>query len=201
MDKIKTVKQLEKFIQIIDTWSTLQETSIKLLSSISNIRLQQNAATILSSSKSLSTIPILAEFPDMLPRLLSKQTSKLESMYSDLKTRIMPEFASVVKTMKTNARDVVSKTPLVAQEPLVETAVGLLRPLEVASWIDTLCIMYEREYRMKETLIVMLLSGDSELNGVDHILKRWKSEVHVDSVLVSTCRERLALAQQTLRMR
>ncbi|TPX50398.1 hypothetical protein SeLEV6574_g00915 [Synchytrium endobioticum] len=209
------LKQLERFLMLVDKWQDYQDASLRLISAISNLRAQQTAATILYSNRSrikqwrnstsMSSISpsvtapktnILDEFPEMLPKLLAKYVSKLEFMYSDLQTRIMPEFASVVKSMKAVTRDVINKTPLVTNEK-VHSTVGMLLPLEVASWVDGLTMMYERELRVRETLIPLLVSNDAE-SAFPSCTARWKRESSVDNHLVSICRDRLELAKTCL---
>ncbi|TPX54275.1 hypothetical protein SeMB42_g00344 [Synchytrium endobioticum] len=189
------LKQLERFLMLVDKWQDYQDASLRLISAISNLRAQQTAATILYSNRSrikqwrnstsMSSISpsvtapktnILDEFPEMLPKLLAKYVSKLEFMYSDLQTRIMPEFASVVKSMKAVTRDVINKTPLVTNEK-VHSTVGMLLPLEVASWVDGLTMINDAE------------------SAFPSCTARWKRESSVDNHLVSICRDRLELAK------
>ncbi|KAJ3044641.1 hypothetical protein HDV00_001567 [Rhizophlyctis rosea] len=162
----QTLKLLDRLLTLLDTHSSLHDKSTQYLDSIHNLTSQRTDTISFLPSPSAptyhpSTAPaILHQFPDILPRLLAKQTRAIESALTHLHTTLT-DIQACVRAMGALKRDAIAKASVAvtSQQTVGPTQIS---PVEAADWIDVIVGCYEKELAVKQQLIAHLELGSGE---------------------------------------
>ncbi|KAJ3181246.1 hypothetical protein HDU87_001375 [Geranomyces variabilis] len=191
---------LDRLVALITTWNEHHDNTCVYFDSAVNVQAQRDdtRAYLPDSSKPavegwmnpVTTPSIVLEFPDLIPRLLGKQTRSLERSLHllGLETRWCEQVAASLAALR--------------EEALHHLAAGSNQPLDIdpssisveeaASWIDELSLQYHRELAAKHEMLASL-DLRSETSNLHEVRDRWGLQTWIDLAREQEIRDRLKL--------
>lgn len=200
MSKLSSI-HLSKANSLCHEWMLLQNSSIALLSSTSNI-VQQRSATA-SSSTSLMDDALKSS-------LIYKQTTVFEENMEQFRA-IIPRFRAIVDQLTNLVTDsaknaLYAANETVATPPRPGTSAAMLALAEISEdqasvYISQIRDMYHREYNYKVTLSNQLHQQPNlDATVVNDMISLWSSQPQVDFTVEKEMAERLNLYKKVKRV-
>ncbi|KAI8825724.1 uncharacterized protein EV422DRAFT_138449 [Fimicolochytrium jonesii] len=205
---------LDRLLTLLTTYHTTHDRTTSLLDSLANLQSQRNdtipllGATSPSTSgdrwwNSVTTPLIVHEFPDLVERLLGKQTVAIEHTLKRLHDE-MRGFEKVVGAMDSLQRDAVFKlhehiasAPNMTQAPPPHPAHITL--LETVSWIDEFHTHLQREVGAKREML-RGLKFEMEGGNLQGVRDRWGLQSGWEMDREDEVRERVGLMKANRRL-
>ncbi|KAI9105364.1 hypothetical protein DFS34DRAFT_588708 [Phlyctochytrium arcticum] len=172
VESAQVLKLALQLFSLLDAWATAQDRSCTFLDSAINIQAQRDDTLpflLPQTSDSFSTLPkvlnphttpsIVFAFPDLVPRLVAKQTAAIHSVLHKFYSEIYA-FEKVQESLSTLQSKTLSMVENLDQKSrdAVESGGPLFKPqdvtlVELAVWLDTIALQYRREYAAKVEII------------------------------------------------
>ncbi|KAJ3091010.1 hypothetical protein HK102_001964 [Quaeritorhiza haematococci] len=223
-----TAKILVQMRDHIRLWTSTNSQMSSLLDSIANVVEQrQNAVSFLPygrdaqqqdatatngqpSTDDPAMPTLLVEFPDLVDRLIHKQTIEIERLVFQLAERL-ENLAVLVKEMAALQRSALSKategpsksepvqSPVPAAQKFQFQDPVMISPQEAAAWIVETTRSYEKEYATRKEQVLSLqtspLPGPRLLSDIKQL---WSNSRNIDYAREFEIGERLRLFQAAL---
>ncbi|KAI8909344.1 hypothetical protein DFJ77DRAFT_513047 [Powellomyces hirtus] len=197
------IKLLDRLIALVSTWSERQDRACAFFDSVANIQSQrEDTLTYLPRTAKdnrmhqwmnpVTTPTIVLDFPDLVPRLLGKQTRALERSLENIQVELR-EFERVAASLEALRRDALYQltgADSIPKEPSFHPA--SISFVEAASWIDEVGLQYRRELTAKQDMLASLNLG-SETANIQEIRDRWGLQSWINLQRETEIRDRLKL--------
>ncbi|KAJ3049473.1 hypothetical protein HK097_009532 [Rhizophlyctis rosea] len=182
----QTLKLLDRLLTLLDTHASLYDTSIAYLDSITNLQGQRTDTRSFLPATDPSTLSffnttsppppvqnpqvwhnprttpdIVHAFPDLLSRLIAKQTKAMERALGNLQSTLT-DMQKNLAALTALRRDAVAKAQQHSTSLTADSS--SISPVEAADWIDSIVAGYEREMNVRQQLLKHLELGDVESN-------------------------------------
>ncbi|KAJ3213813.1 hypothetical protein HDU67_002407 [Dinochytrium kinnereticum] len=200
------LKLLDRLENLQETWDKQHEESTLHLSAISN-QLMQRSTTLTLAKEDQIPVLLLSKQPDLIPRLVAKQTMAVEEGLIGLRGCVERLELTVGSGMGALRRDAVAKAVTAfkdrrdgGDEGDEEASYRVLAVpviVEVASWIDSMVAAYEKEVIVLRMLVEGLKVGTE--SNVEDVRKRFGEQSWIDLGWEVEVRERARVMKALMR--
>ncbi|KAJ3186366.1 hypothetical protein HDU85_007806 [Gaertneriomyces sp. JEL0708] len=194
-DTAITVRLLAHLLNHIEAFTTHHAYSLSYLSSLTNITAQRQETKSFHSASGYAnptTTPlILQEFPDLVPKLLAKQTLEISKMARLLhdELREMQDVVDQMETLTEEGFEALQSTQGGRNENRNPAGIPLV---EAVSWLEEITVMYKQEMGMKANMLHILDTG-CDSDKLQKMKTSWEALECVDLAKETEIRERLHL--------
>ncbi|KAJ3157564.1 hypothetical protein HDU86_003216 [Geranomyces michiganensis] len=202
---------LDRLTLLITTWNEHHDNSCVYFDSAVNVQAQRedtqaylpaNSSAISTGWMNPITTPALVlDFPDLIPRLLGKQTRSLERSLHFIRVETC-ECERVAESLAHLQKEAVHRLTVhqhqqQSQDGDIDDVVAVADPMsismqEAASWIDELSLQYRRELTAKQEMLASL-DLRSETTNLQEVRDRWGLQTWIDLAREQEIRDRLKL--------
>ncbi|KAI8590769.1 hypothetical protein BDZ88DRAFT_471770 [Geranomyces variabilis] len=197
---------LDRLVALITTWNEHHDNSCVYFDSAVNVQSQRDdtQAYLPNSSKPaaagggregwmnpITTPLIVLEFPDLIPRLLGKQTRSLERSLRLVRLETTRGCEQVAGSLDVLRREALHHLAAASNQPL-DVDPSSISLEEAASWIDELSLQYHRELAAKHEMLAGL-DLRSETSNLQEVRDRWGLQTWIDLAREQEIRDRLKL--------
>ncbi|KAJ3023001.1 hypothetical protein HKX48_004624 [Thoreauomyces humboldtii] len=202
-----TVSLASRLLPLLTNLSETHDRTILYLDSVANLQAQRTDTRAYVSPPTTpawmnpnTTPKIVQEFPDLVSRMLGKQTRAQERALASLheELRGLDQLVTLLQVLRTEA--VIAAQPT-HSAPFDPTSAPFdpthITPVELAGWISELALQFGREVAAKRVLLDGLNLSE-EAGNVQEVRDRWGSQSWINLERESEIRDRWKLMKSTL---